>query len=61
MDAWPIASRMAQDKYRSVRLPQELVDEVESIVRNGKRGYKSIAEYIKEAIREKMKSDGVRK
>lgn len=52
---------MAQDKYRSVRLPQELVDQVESIVKNGKRGYKSIAEYVKEAIREKMKTDGVRK
>ena len=51
---------MARDKYRSVRLPQELVDEVESIVKNGKRGYKSIAEYIKEAIREKMKNESTK-
>ena len=38
-----------------------MVDEIESIVRNGKRGYKSIAEYIKEAIREKMKAEGIRR
>ena len=52
-----VASSMAQDRYRSVRLPEELIDEVERIVKSGKRGYKSIAEFIKEAIREKMKSE----
>ena len=52
---------MAQDRYRSVRLPEELIDEVERIVRSGKKGYKSIAEFIKEAIREKMKSEDTRR
>ncbi len=52
-----VASSMAQDRYRSVRLPEELIDEVERIVKSGKKGYKSIAEFIKEAIREKMKSE----
>ena len=56
-----VASSMAQDRYRSVRLPEELIDEVERIVKSGKRGYKSIAEFIKEAIREKMKSEDTRR
>ena len=56
-----VASCMAQDRYRSVRLPEELIDEVERIVRSGKKGYKSIAEFIKEAIREKMKSEDTRR
>jgi Arc/MetJ-type ribon-helix-helix transcriptional regulator len=47
---------MAHDKYRSVRLPEELVESIEKEIRSGKRGYKSIAEFIKEAIREKLES-----
>ncbi len=46
---------MAQDKYRSVRLPEELIVQVEEIIRSGKYGYKSIAEFIKVAIRDELK------
>ena len=46
---------MAQDKYRSVRLPEELVDQVEEVIRSGKYGYKSIAEFIKVAVRDELK------
>lgn len=46
---------MAQDKYRSVRLPEELIEQVEEVIRSGKYGYKSIAEFIKAAIRDELK------
>lgn len=45
---------MAHDKYRSIRLPEELVEEIEKEVKSGKRGYKSIAEFVKDAIRVKL-------
>ncbi len=46
---------MAQsDKYRSVRLPEELIEKIELLIKEGKYGYKSKAEFIKEAIREKL-------
>ncbi len=46
---------MAQDRYRSVRLPEELIEEIEKVIRSGKHGYKSIAEFIKEAVREELR------
>ena len=46
---------MAQDRYRSVRLPEELIEQIEDVVKSGKFGYKSIAEFIKVAIREELK------
>ena len=46
---------MAQDKYRSVRLPEELIEQVEDVIKSGKYGYKSIAEFIKSAVREELK------
>jgi Arc/MetJ-type ribon-helix-helix transcriptional regulator len=45
---------MAHDRYRSIRLPEELLEEVEKEVKLGKRGYKSIAEFVKDAIRVKL-------
>ena len=45
---------MGHDKYRSIRLPEELLDEVEKEVKSGKKGYKSIAEFVKDAIRVKL-------
>ncbi|MFP3257452.1 MAG: ribbon-helix-helix protein, CopG family [Euryarchaeota archaeon] len=42
------------DKYRSVRLPEELIEKIEDIIKNGNLGYKSKSEFIKEAIREKL-------
>jgi Arc/MetJ-type ribon-helix-helix transcriptional regulator len=41
------------DEYVTVRLPKELMDEVDEMIRNGVRGYKSRAEFIKEAIRKR--------
>jgi Arc/MetJ-type ribon-helix-helix transcriptional regulator len=41
------------DEYVTVRLPKELMDEVDEMIRKGVRGYKSRAEFIKEAIRKR--------
>ena len=46
---------MAQDRYRSVRLPEELIEQIEDVIKSGKYGYKSIAEFIKAAVREELK------
>ena len=43
---------MSNQKYVTVRLPKELVNEIDEIV--GTRGYKSRAEFVKEAIRKKL-------
>jgi hypothetical protein len=42
------------DDYTTVRLPKELMDEIDSIIKRGIRGYKSRAEFIKEAIRKRF-------
>ena len=41
------------DEYVTVRLPKELMDEVDEMIKKGVRGYKSRAEFIKEAIRKR--------
>jgi len=43
---------MSDNNYVTVRLPKELVKEVDNQV--GTRGYKSRAEFVKEAIRTKL-------
>ena len=47
---------MSSDEYTTVRLPRELMEEIDEIIRHGLRGYKSRAEFIKEAIRDKLKT-----
>jgi len=42
------------DQYTTVRLPKELMEEIDQIIRRGIRGYKSRAEFIKEAIRKRF-------
>ena len=46
---------MAQDRYRSVRLPEELIQQIEEVIKSGKYGYISIAEFIKTAVRKELK------
>jgi Arc/MetJ-type ribon-helix-helix transcriptional regulator len=43
-----------QDEYTTVRLPKEIMDEIDQIIKRGTRGYKSRAEFIKEAIRKRF-------
>jgi Arc/MetJ-type ribon-helix-helix transcriptional regulator len=42
------------DEYTTVRLPRELMDEIDQLIKRGIRGYKSRAEFIKEAIRKRF-------
>jgi Arc/MetJ-type ribon-helix-helix transcriptional regulator len=43
--------------YRTLSLPESLVNQVEKRVRNSDGGYATITEYVKEAIREKMNKE----
>ena len=45
---------MSTDEYTTVRLPKELMEEIDQIIEHGVRGYKSRAEFIKEAIRKRF-------
>jgi hypothetical protein len=47
---------MSTDEYTTVRLPKELMDEIDQIIKHGTMGYKSRAELVKEAIRDKLKT-----
>ena len=40
--------------YTQVKIPTELIDEIDTIVNRGTLGYKSRAEFIKDAIRSKL-------
>ncbi len=42
------------DNYTTVRLPKELMLEIDDIIRRRVRGYKSRSEFIKEAIRRRL-------
>lgn len=41
-------------RYISVKIPKELMDEVDRIVSAGILGYKSRMEFIKDAVRDKV-------
>lgn len=47
---------MPRKGYSTIALPVILLDKVEEIVNNKKNGYVSRPEFIKEAIREKLRS-----
>ena len=46
---------MKEDGYVSVRLPKELIDNVDEIIKKREEGYVSRAEFIKEAIRQLLR------
>ncbi|MEM2960047.1 MAG: ribbon-helix-helix domain-containing protein [Candidatus Bathyarchaeia archaeon] len=41
-------------RYISVKLPKELMDEIDRIVSTGTLGYRSRMEFIKDAVRDKI-------
>lgn len=43
--------------YRTLSLPESLINQVERRIRSGEGGYTTITEYVKEAIREKMSKE----
>ena len=46
---------MARKGYSTVALPNILMDKIEEIIKNKNHGYISKPEFIKEAIREKLR------
>jgi len=45
---------MPDEDYRGITLPKELIQQIDEIIKNKKLGYKTNAEFIKEAIREHL-------
>ncbi|MEM2342359.1 MAG: ribbon-helix-helix domain-containing protein [Candidatus Bathyarchaeia archaeon] len=41
-------------RYISVKIPKELMDEIDKIVSSGILGYRSRMEFIKDAVRDKI-------
>jgi hypothetical protein len=50
----PTPGDSSSDDYTTVRLPKELMDEIDQLIKRGIRGYKSRAEFIKEAVRKRF-------
>ncbi len=47
---------MPRKGYSTIALPNVLIDKIEEIIKNKKYGYISKPEFIKEAIREKIRT-----
>lgn len=47
---------MARKGYTTVALPDELMKEIDSIIKSKKKGYTSRGELVKEAVRNLLKS-----
>ena len=45
-----------EEDYVTVRIPRQLTDEMDEIIRSGILGYKTRAEMVKEAIRLRIES-----
>jgi len=46
---------MAKEGYKSLSLPEELVNDIKKIIQEyPELGYKSVAEFIKDSVREKI-------
>ena len=43
-----------KDSYRTIRLPKELVEEIEEIIRDKSLGYTSKADFVKDAVRRRI-------
>ena len=44
-----------KDNYKGINIPNELADEIDKIIHSKKHGYRTRAEFIKEAIRTHLK------
>ena len=42
---------MSQDGYVGVRLPQDLIEQIDRIIADSKMGFRTRAEFVKEAVR----------
>ena len=41
--------------YRNIALPSDLIERIDSVIKNSKMGYKSRGELVKEAVRNLLK------
>jgi len=46
------------EKYVSVSIPKSLIDKIDEVIESNEFGYSSRAEFMKEAVREKLKQLG---
>lgn len=42
------------DEYVTVKIPIELAYQIDKLIKEGKAGYKTRAEFVKEAIRQRL-------
>ncbi len=53
---------MPKKGYKSVTIPEELYELIQEVVRNKRQyGYGNVSEFVREAIREKLKQIGILK
>ena len=43
------------NNYKNIALPNDLIEKIDSIIKNSKMGYKSRGEFVKEAVRNQLK------
>ncbi|MBD3249145.1 ribbon-helix-helix protein, CopG family [Candidatus Woesearchaeota archaeon] len=41
--------------YKNIALPDDLIEKIDSIIKNSKMGYKTRGEFVKEAVRNLLK------
>ena len=43
------------NRYKNVALPNDLIERIDSVIKNSKMGYKTRGEFVKEAVRGLLK------
>lgn len=43
------------NNYKNIALPDDLVERIDSVIKNSKMGYKTRGEFVKESVRNKLK------
>ena len=51
----PPKSMRKDSKYTNIPMPNELVKQIDNEIKNGECGYKTKSEFVKEAVREKLR------
>ena len=45
-------------KWGTVRLPQQLIDIIDEVVKSGKYGYTSVSDFVTDAVRKRLRELG---
>ena len=43
------------NNYKNIALPDDLVERIDSVIKNSKMGYKTRGEFVKESVRTQLK------